>query len=82
MTATKATHEAELRQMVAYHEIEKRLEDQYPGRWVVLHDCQLVGDYGSYDEAKAAAQGKNLDLLDCFIQKVGAEPPIILSYGG
>ena len=77
MTATKATHETELRQMVAYHDMEKRLEAQYPGRWVVLHNCQLVGDYGSYDEATAAAQGKHLDLPDCFIQKVGAEPPPI-----
>ena len=81
MSDIKAGREDELRQMVAYHEMRKLLEAKYSGKWVVIHSCQLVGGYGSYDEARAAARRKNLDILDCFIQRVGTEPPIILSYG-
>ena len=47
MTITTASHETELCQMVAYHEMRKSLKAQYPGRWVVLYNCQLVGDYDS-----------------------------------
>ena len=82
MPAVEFTPGAVIRQMIAYDEMLEMLEAEYSGRWVVIHDCQLVGDYGSYGEAEAAAMQENRNILDCFIQRVGVEPPIIISYGG
>ena len=68
-------------QAMAYHEMRDELESQFFDRWVIIHNSQLIGDFGSYDEAKAAVEAKGLSLLDCYIRQVGVEPPIILSYG-
>ena len=50
-------------------------------QWVVLCNSELVGHYGAYEAARTGAREQGLNLLDCLIQKVGAQPPIILSYG-
>ena len=68
-------------QAMAYHEKRDELENQFPDRWVVIYDSRLIGDYGSYNEAKIAIEEKGLPFLDCYIRQVGVEPPIILSYG-
>ena len=81
MTTAKEPQPPELAQLVAYHEMRHALEDRYPGKWVVIYDSELFGHYSSYEAARAGARGRGLNLLDCLIQKVGAEPPIILSYG-
>ena len=81
MTTAQDVQPPELAQLVAYHEMRQELESQYPGRWVVIHGSELAGHYETYLAARAGAREQDLDLLDCLIQKVGAEPPIILSYG-
>ena len=81
MTTVEDTQLSELAQLVAYHEMRQTLEARYPGRWVVLCNSELVGHYGAYEAARTGAREQGLNLLDCLIQKVGAEPPIILSYG-
>ena len=68
-------------QAMAYHEMRDELESRFSDRWVVMHDSHLIGDYGSYNEAKIAIEAKGLPLLDYYIRQVGVEPPIILSYG-
>ena len=68
-------------QAMAYHEMRDDLESQLLDRWVIIHESHLIGDFGSFDEAKAAVEAKGLSPLDCYIRQVGVEPPIILSYG-
>ncbi len=81
MATVEEAQLSELAQLVAYHEMRQALEDRYPGQWVVLCNSELVGHYDAYEEARTGAREQGLDLLDCLIQKVGAQPPIILSYG-
>ncbi|MDE2959444.1 MAG: hypothetical protein OXU28_05260 [Chloroflexota bacterium] len=80
MTTTQETQPYDLAQLVAYHEMRQSLEDDYFGRWVVIHNCELAGDYETYDEARARTRKEGFNLLDCLIQRVGVEPPIIVSY--
>ena len=68
-------------QVMAYKDMREEMESAYPGRWVIIHDLQCVGDYGSFREAEAGAMESGLDLLDCYIKQVGVLPPIIISYG-
>ena len=80
-----------LNQVDAYRDLQEELESAYAGRWVIIHDCKCVGDYGSYNEAVAAADEMGIDILDCYIRQVGVEPalfiptgvgpPIIIGYG-
>ena len=81
MTTTQEIQPYDLAQRVAYHEMRQSLKDDYFGRWVVIHNCELAGDYATYDEARTRAKEEGLNLLDCLIQRVGIEPPIIVSYG-
>ena len=81
MTTTKDVQPPELAQLVAYHEMRQSLESKYLGKWVVIHDSKFAGDYETYEEARTESRERGFNLLDCLIQKVGAEPPIILSYG-
>ena len=81
MTTAQGVEPPELTLLVAYHEMRQKLESQYPGEWVVIHGSELAGHYESYQAARAGARDQGLDLLDCLVQRVGAEPPIILSYG-
>jgi hypothetical protein len=80
MTTTQEAQPPELIQLVAYHKMRQALKAAYLGQWVVIFDSKVVGHYETYDEARTGARGQGLNLLDCLIQKVGAEPPIILSY--
>ena len=68
-------------QAMAYHEMRDALESEFFGRWVVICDSELQGDYETYQAAATAAQERGLDVLNCLIRQVGVEPPIILSYG-
>ena len=81
MTTVEDTQQSELAQLVAYHEMRQTLEERYPGQWVVLCNSELVGHYDAYEAARTGACEQGLNPLDCLIQKVGAQPPIILSYG-
>lgn len=66
---------------VAYNSMRAELERKYPHRWVVIHKQQLMGHYESYDAAREGAKEQNLHLAHCMIQKLNANPPIIISYG-
>lgn len=66
---------------VAYNRMRAELEEKYPHQWVVIHKQQLVGHYESYDAALAGLKEQNLHLIYCVVQKLNANPPIILSYG-
>ena len=69
-------------QMMAYEEMRQELEANYFGRWVVIYDGRLVGDYGTFQDARAAAKERGLIPLNYLVKRVGVEPPIIVSYGG
>ena len=81
MTTLENTHDPLVAQFITYDEMREDLEKRFPGRWIVLFDSSVIGDYDSFAQAEAETLKKNLSILDCFIQKVGAEPPVILSYG-
>ena len=53
-----------LDQMDVYDEMRQELEDEYFGRWVVIDGGQLVGNYGTFDEARADAREKGLNPLN------------------
>lgn len=81
MTTLENTHDPLVAQFIIYDEMREDLENRFPGRWVVLFDSSVIGDYDSFEQAESEALKKDLNILSCFIQKVGAEPPVVLSYG-
>ena len=52
--ATRFEHPL-LDQVSAYEEMREQLEREFPGRWVIISESKLVGDYGSFQEADEAA---------------------------
>lgn len=64
-------------QVSAYEEMRKELEQDYPGRWVIIADARLVGDYGSFQEADKAATMMGLNKTECLFKPVGVETVII-----
>ena len=63
----------------AYDEMQEALEQEHWGKWVVIHEKELLGAYGSFDEAQQAAKNAGINHLNCCIKQVGAVPmPIIL----
>ena len=61
------------KQIAAYEAREAQLERDYDGRWVVFHDEQLAGDYGSF-EAAAVAALERFERGSYMIREVGAPP--------
>jgi hypothetical protein len=60
----------------AFERMRPMLEAQHMGRWVVIHDGELIGDFGDFEEAadhalKAFGRGPYL------IRQVGAQPSIL-----
>ncbi|MXZ89930.1 MAG: hypothetical protein F4W95_00525 [Chloroflexi bacterium] len=70
-----------LDQISAYEEQREELEMQYHGKWVVMHDGEVKGDYDTYDEAVAGLEEMGFSFFDCLVRQVGVEPAIILSFG-
>ncbi len=68
-------------QMNTYDEMREELESNYFGRWVVIDDGKLVGDYETFHQADADAQERGLNPFHYLVQQVGIEPAIIISYG-
>ena len=68
-------------QMRVYAEMREELESNCFGQWVVIDDGRLVGEYETFDEARADARKKGLNPLNYLTRQVGVEPPIIISYG-
>ena len=66
-----------LDQVSAYEEMREQLERDYPGRWVIISESKLVGDYGSFQEADEAASRMGLNKMECLFKPVGVETVII-----
>ena len=65
--------------ILAYDDKKESLEQEHWGKWVVIHKKELLGAYGSFDEAQQAAKDAGINHLECCIRQVGIEPmPIIL----
>lgn len=45
-------------ELTAFEKMRPDLEAHKMGRWVLVHEGQLVGDYGSFDEAAKEAVSK------------------------
>ena len=74
--ATRFEHPL-LDQVSAYEEMRGELERDYPGRWVIISESKLVGDYGSFQEADEAATEMGLNKMECLFKPVGVETVII-----
>ena len=81
VTATQPTVNEGLNNHIAFNKMRAHLESQHPNRWVVFHDQNFIGHYGTYDAAREGARDRNLNPAHCLFQKLNATPPIILSYG-
>ena len=68
-------------QITAYHRMEEELEHNHHGRWVIIHESRLAGDYDSFLEAEEAAAQMGLNTVECLFQQVGMEPAIIIPMG-
>ena len=42
----------------AFAEMRENLEAHLMGRWILIHDTQLIGDFDSFDAAAKAAVSK------------------------
>ena len=63
-----------LDQMDAYDEMREELERKYFKRWVVIDGGRLVGNYKTFNEARADARAKGLNPLNYLTRQVGVEP--------
>ena len=70
-----------LDQIRAYDLMQKELERKHFGRWVVISEGQLRGDYKTYREASEAATGMELNKSECLFRHVGSEAPVIVPLG-
>ena len=76
-TTAKLQHPL-LEQIKAYDNMKDKLEHDHFGRWVIIHDCNIKGDYDSYPAAAAAAKAMRLNTTECLFRPVGVEAPIII----
>ena len=60
-----------LDQIRAYDLMQKELERKHFGRWVVISEGQLRGDYKTYREASEAATAMDLNKTECLFRHVG-----------
>jgi hypothetical protein len=60
----------------AYDSMREQLEGEHMGKWVLVHDRQLVGVYDSFDAAAQEAV-KRFGSGPYLIRQVGA-PPVTL----
>ena len=65
---------------ITYHRMEKELELEYKGQWVIIHGSQHIGEgFDSFHSAFSAAEEMGLNPLHCYIRRVGVDRvPIIL----
>ena len=66
------------REIAAYANRKDELEASYNGRWVVFHDDEFVGSFGTLDEAAVAA-ARRFGLGPYLIRQVGAPAPRLSS---
>ena len=70
-----------LDQLKAYEAMKDNLERDHFGRWVIIHNGMLKGDYDSYESAEAAIDEMDINAIEYLLKQVGAEPNIIISLG-
>ena len=63
-------------EITAYDSMRQRLEIEHMGKWVLVHDRELIGVYDSFDAAAGDAV-KRFGAGPYLIRQVGA-PPITL----
>ena len=67
-----------LDQIQAYRDMKEELERDYFGRWIIIHQGQVQGDYESFDNAEEACGNLGIPIMECLIKLVGPEPTIII----
>ncbi len=60
-------------EIAAYENMRDLLETDYFGKWVVLHDRQLIGTYEKFEDAAAEAV-RQFGRGPYLIRQVGASP--------
>ena len=70
-----------LDQVRAYTLMQKDLERKHSGRWVIISEGRLRGDYKAYREASEAATAMGLNKAECLFRQVGSEAPVIVPMG-
>jgi hypothetical protein len=63
-------------EIAAYEKMRNELEAQHMGEWVLVHDLQLIGVYGSFETAAEEAV-RRFGRGPYLIRQVGA-PPVTL----
>ena len=51
MTSVERLRTPLLNEMTAYETMRKEIETNYPNRWIILFDSEVIGDYDDYDAA-------------------------------
>ena len=64
--------------MDAYRSIREELEKECLGRWVIIHEGQVQGDFESFESAEEAAEAIGLHPMLYLVKQVGVEPLIII----
>ena len=70
-----------LDQVRAYALMQEDLEGKHFGRWVIISQGQLRGNYKTYREASEAAAAMDLNKTECLFRHVGSEAPVIVPTG-
>lgn len=78
MQPTEEMHPPILDQMEAYSSMKGYLEREYPGRWVIIHEGHIQGNYDSFESAEEAAETMGLHPVLYLVKQVGAEPVTII----
>lgn len=63
-------------EIAAYEAIKRDLEARSLGKWVLVHNCTLVGTYGTFEESAGVAV-RQFGRGPYLIKQVGA-PPLTL----
>ena len=67
-----------LNQIQAYEDRKEELERDYLGRWIIIHQGKVKGDYDSCDSAEEARRDMNINITECLVKHVGSNPVIVI----
>ena len=80
MACERRRHGALSREIAAYEGMRDWLEMDYFGKWVVVHDEELVGTYETFSDAADVAV-RRFGRGPYLIRRVGAGPPKVARFG-
>ena len=66
-----------LDQLQTYQDMKEELERDYFGRWIIIHQGRVEGDYESFNSAEEARRNLGIPIMECLTKLVGHEPTII-----